>query len=172
MPNSRISPRLKDFDYTTPGPYFLTLCLETRSDRFGLIDADGVLILNDSGRMVFDAWSDIPKRFSRVELDAFVVMPDHLHGIVSLLPNGISDLASVVRWFKIVTTKRFGIGVSQKNWPPYRGHLWQRSFYDHVVRNEADLNRCREYIDSIQVGGWNGTDHESRIWGGYTARVA
>jgi len=126
--------------------------------------------------MIASAWKDLPRRFGRVLLDSFVVMPNHIHGIIILKDNigvpsnrGLSmvvgaqpvkdaivvgaDLVSariclsrVIQAFKSTSTNAYIRGVYQQGWNKFDRSLWQRSFYDHVIRNEMDLLRVREYI--------------------------
>ena len=144
----RKSMRLKSMEYRSENAYFVTICLEDRIDRFGLVDPNGVLHVNDAGRMVIDAWYEIPIQFQTTATEDFVVMPNHLHGIVIVGPEAEAGLPAVMDWFKTVTTKRYGVGVRKHSWPNYLGKLWQRSYYDHVVRDEKDHERCRDYISS------------------------
>lgn len=78
-------------------------------------------------------------------LDYSVVMPNHMHGVV-LLSGGCSALPCVMQWFKIMTTNAYMRAVEVQGWLPFEGRLWQRSYYDHIIRNEADLNRIRDYV--------------------------
>ncbi len=149
-PEFRKPTRIMAYDYRDPGPYFVTICLNTRVPLFGTISNDGVLHPNAAGQMVAAVWQAIPQQFSAVELDDVIVMPDHLHGILTLGTSeedgDAHDLGSVIGWFKMITVKRYGRGVKDEDWLPYEAPLWQRSFYDHIVRSEADLARCQEYI--------------------------
>ena len=120
------------------------------------------MVLNDAGRMVQAVWDELPAHYPGVAIDAFVVMPDHIHGIVRAgagsraRPVGFCpddtpatagmSLPEVVNRFKTMTTKRYADGVKQDGWPRFPGTLWQRNYYEHIVRNDADLNRIREYI--------------------------
>jgi REP element-mobilizing transposase RayT len=90
-----------------------------------------------------------------VALDACIVMPDHIHGILVLLglPDQLSLPAAMQR-FKSLTTARYRQGVSTGNWAPFPGKLWQRSYYDHVIQGEADLERIRSYISENPVRYW------------------
>jgi len=116
--------------------------------------------------MVESVWSDIPKYYSGVNVDAFVAMPNHVHGIIFLdvgagpracpeeghkigQPQGVAptlSLPDAVHRFKSLTTSKYMNGVRQNNWPPFRGRLWQRNYYEHVIRNKNELNLIREYI--------------------------
>lgn len=152
----RKNPRLFGFDYSEPGMYFVTPCVHQHQNRFGNV-IDGAMHPNPAGRMVMDTWHQIPRIFPQVVLDAWVLMPNHFHGILMLDPEPVgrkSTLGEVMKWFKSVTTKRYGNGVRNDGWPPFDGHLWQRNYYDHVVRNDADLDRVRTYIEH-NPAAWN-----------------
>jgi REP element-mobilizing transposase RayT len=131
-------------DYTAAGSYFVTVCASIRAPVFGAIVGDEVR-LTDAGRLVEACWLEIPEHFQSVRLDAFVVMPDHLHGILELMPArvgaGRACLSVVVGSFKAAVTKglneRRGVG---------RSSPWERGFNDHVIRDAADMARIRDYI--------------------------
>ena len=159
----RHSLRLQDYDYTQEGAYFVTVCLKDRTCLFGDI-SDGKMVLNDAGRIAQAVWDDIPSRYARIDTDAFIIMPNHIHAIIMIVgatPCGRPDsdkgqargpaptelsLSDVVHRFKTMTTKRYTDGVKQKDWPPFRGRLWQRNYYEHVIRDDASLNLIRQYI--------------------------
>ncbi|MEA1958628.1 MAG: transposase [Chloroflexota bacterium] len=148
---------LKEYDYSQPGAYFVTTCTHDRECLFGEI-AGRQMILNDAGKIVQIVWDEIRKHFDRVESDQFVIMPNHIHGIIILnsetvgagspRPNqniGRGDraptLGKIVAYFKYQTTKR--INESQGT-PGYK--LWQRNYYEHVIRDENELQNIRHYI--------------------------
>jgi putative transposase len=150
----RRSIRLSGYDYAQSGAYFMTICTHNRQYLFGDI-ADGEMQLNDAGRMVERCWNDIPTHFPHVELDAFVVMPNHVHFIVVNMGHGEhtvqgehagSPLHVVLQWFKTMTTNEYICGVKQHGWSPFCGKLWQRNYWEHIVRNAQELNHIREYI--------------------------
>jgi putative transposase len=150
----RRSIRLPDYDYSREGAYFVTLCVHDRGCLFGEI-VDGAMHLNECGALVASEWSRTAAIRPQVVLDEFVVMPNHFHGIVMLevsrrgvlpyaRPNFRSPsqtLGAIFRGFKSTTTKRIN---------EIRGTLgtgvWQRNYYEHVVRNDEELQRIREYI--------------------------
>lgn len=154
----RRSLRLQGYDYAQAGAYFVTICTQDRACLFGEV-VDGKMLLNDAGQATEQCWRAIPDHFPHVVLDAFVVMPNHVYGILFIdgsvgannhsplhlpvpqhLPCGTAKtLGSIVRGFKI--------GVTQ--W--FRGHawphaIWQRNYYEHIIRSEATLRAIREYI--------------------------
>jgi REP element-mobilizing transposase RayT len=118
-----------------------------------------IMQLNDAGRMIQQVWDEIPSRYPGVDIDAFVVMPNHVHGIVVLVseieqPDGTlvtsqkggMALGDVVHRFKSFTTTQYRRGVKTQEWKTFPGQLWQRDYYDHVIRSEEELNRIRQYI--------------------------
>jgi uncharacterized protein (TIGR00252 family) len=111
--------------------------------------------------MVERWWHKLESKFSALETDFYVVMPNHFHGIALLAENTESALPAcrqgahmgaplqkIMQWFKTMTTNEYIHGVKEHGWPQFQGSLWQRSFYDHVIRDEASLNRIREYIST------------------------
>lgn len=138
----------------------------------------GEMQLNDAGLMVQSVWNEIPSFYPGVEIDAFVVMPNHIHGIVVLVgatpcsrPDDGGDdvgqargpaptvglsLGDVVHRFKTMTTKRYADDVEQSGWPAFPGRLWQRNYYEHIIRNDDSLDRIREYIADNPLHGGSG----------------
>lgn len=142
--------RLPRFDYTDAGPYFVTICLNSRIPRFGQV-RDGVMHLNVAGARVEDVWTSLSNRFSGIYLDSYVVMPDHVHGIL-MLHDGSRDhpevsLGDVIKAFKSQSTLAYIHGVRQLGWPPFSRKLWQYNYYEHIIRNDRDLETKRAYID-------------------------
>lgn len=156
---SRRSIRLPGYDYSQPGAYFVTLCIEQRLPLLGAIIDDEV-DLSPAGAMVATIWSGLGERYPGVSVDAYTVMPNHLHGILWLFdPSESADehvispdhasalsLPTVIQRFKTYTAHLYGKGVASDQWSRYRGRLWQHRFHEHVIRNERDLQAIREYI--------------------------
>jgi putative transposase len=147
-PRGRRSLRLRGYDYAEGGTYFVTICTQDRACLFGEVIA-GSMRLNQSGQQIAMLWEGLASRFSGVEIDLFVVMPNHLHGIFVLPDVGAmgTRLGDVVGAFKSMTTVDYIRGVKAKGWPKFRGQLWQRNYFEHVVRDETELDRIRQYID-------------------------
>jgi putative transposase len=151
----RQSPRLSGYDYSEPGVYFVTVCVKDRLSLFGEA-VDGTMRLNQAGQMIGRWWQELERKFPSVKIDEYhVVMPNHFHGIVFISEQSRSitegghigpPLQRIVQWFKTMTTNEYIHGIKEHGWEPFKGHLWQRSFYEHVVRDEKSLNRIREYI--------------------------
>lgn len=153
----RRSIRLKGYDYTQPGAYFVTICTQTRACLFGAV-ADGEMQLNNPAQIAKAAWDELPARFPSVRLDAFIVMPNHVHGIIIvgaqfIAPsdgfgtatidqgaiNHAPTLGEMVRAYKAASTRL----IRQAGTPDF---AWQRNYYEHVVRDEESLSRIRRYI--------------------------
>jgi putative transposase len=159
--STRRSFRLSGYDYAQAGVYFVTICTQDRACLFGDIAADH-MHLNDIGQMVAETWAAIPARFPDIEIDEFVVMPNHIHGIVVLQEVAAATgsgaqskidarssptLGEIVAAFKSGVTVEYIRGVKSRGWPRFRERLWQRNYYEHVLRNEASLSRVRRYMD-------------------------
>lgn len=178
----RRATRLRRYDYRQPGAYFVTICVQNRKCVFGEI-VDGQMQSNEIGKIVIEYWNHIPQHFSAVELGEYVIMPNHIHGIIVLgnvgargprPPSSVSvgarsprphtrshnntgvepqstqnhrdegpapTLGQVVAYFKYQSTKYIN---QRHNTPGTR--IWQRNYYDHVIRDDIDLQRIHEYI--------------------------
>jgi REP element-mobilizing transposase RayT len=147
--------RAEGFDYSTHGSYYVTICVDEMGCRFGHV-SNGVVVLNTAGRLVDDAWKRIPRRFPEAILDAWVVMPNHLHGIVFIdrsSPTQVPSLSRIIQAFKSETTVEYGHCVRAGMFPPYRRGLWQRGFHDRIIRNDRMLDIDRAYIEG-NPGRW------------------
>ena len=152
----RRSIRLQGYDYTQAGAYFITLGTYGREPLFGRVQ-DGQMYLNAVGEMVAEEWERLERRFPSVELDVFCVMPDHMHAILVLADRGAGRCraaakeqfgAPVVRSVPTLI-RSYKSGVTQRNLFLHGRDavpLWQRNYYEHVIRNEAELERIRRYI--------------------------
>jgi len=188
----RRSIRLQGYDYAQAGAYFVTVCSQNRECLFGKIENDEMR-LNPAGTMIESVWNEIPANYPGIDIAEFIVMPNHIHGIIVIVgatpcgcpthatqhpvgatprgcpthttphpvgatprgcpPHGCPEttrlsLPDVVHRFKTMTTKRYADGVKQCGWPPFPERLWQRNYWEHVIRNESDLARIREYIQN------------------------
>jgi len=146
--HQRHSIRLLEHDYSQPGAYFVTVCTLNRVEMFGDV-VDNEMVLNGYGRIVGECWRWLSAQYPYVRLDEWVVMPNHLHGVLILGETGVQtssepagkSLGRLVGAFKTISTKRINEARCKVG-----GLVWQRDFYDHILRGEQDLNRIREYI--------------------------
>jgi REP element-mobilizing transposase RayT len=195
----RRSIRLRGYDYSQNGGYFITICTQNRTCLFGNI-VDGEMRMSGAGVMITTVWEEIPIYYPEIELGDFIVMPNHFHGIIAIVgagpracpntgqsmpmaivgagpcacpdtgqpmpmaivgagpcacpntgqPRGVAptglSLPDVVHRFKTMTTKRYTDGVKHHDWAPFDKRLWQRNYYEHVIRDEKEYRRIAEYI--------------------------
>ena len=148
--------RLIEYDYSLPGYYYVTICTKDREHFFGMIK-NGVMCVNDMGKIVWDQWQWLEKQYTYIRCDTFVVMPDHIHGILEIMDNRpvgtgrdlslqkkrngkkIKPLSEIIGALKMTSSKyihRLG----------YHDFSWQRSFHDRIIRNPHELHRIRTYI--------------------------
>ena len=151
----RRSIRLKGYDYSRAGAYFITICTHGRECILGDL-VDGEMRLNEYGDIVRGEWLNLPNRFPDIELDAVVIMPNHIHAIIAIHAVGVIHelplrndtkhrrtmlIPKIVGYVKMNTAKRIN---QSRNTPGAR--VWQRNYHEHVIRNEADLARIRKYV--------------------------
>ena len=167
---NRRSIRLRDFDYSSPGEYFVTICTHQRECLFGDV-VGGEMVLNEIGEIAAKYWYQIPGRYENVVIDAFVVMPNHVHGIIGIefnpdrdkqpvgaiheLPLQVGDtdfetfrkqrrqmlLSKIIGWYKMNVSKQVNILLNNTGNP-----FWQRNYYEHIIRNEKSYLRIQNYI--------------------------
>ncbi len=163
----RRSIRLKDYDYTQNGAYFVTICTHDKRCTFGQV-VDGAMVVNEWGRIVQACWDEIPAHYPMVELDAFVVMPNHVHGVIMIINDAgrgmachapandttchapakrefskpiAGSLPTIVGAFKSAVTKYINRLPDAPDHP-----IWQRNYYEHIIRDEKSLNQIRAYV--------------------------
>jgi putative transposase len=143
----RRSIRLKGFDYSRSAVYFVTICVQNRECLFGTISQHKML-LNDAGGMVSAEWLALPSRFCSVILDEFVVMPNHFHGIIYISPDSSDNptLGKILGAFKSIVNNNYITGVKDRGWTPFAKRLWQRNYYEHIVRDDSALQKIQQYI--------------------------
>lgn len=111
------------------------------------------MYLNQAGEMITRWWYELLHKFPNINADIFVVMPNHLHGIIFIHesasnPDDKSSLIQMMHWFKTMTTNEYIRGVKQWGWKPFDKHLWHRSYYDHIIRSEIAAQRITNYIET------------------------
>lgn len=158
----RRSIRLKDYDYTQEGAYFITICTNQKERVFGAI-INGEMSLSGCGDVASKRWQSIPAHFPHIGLDEFTIMPNHVHGIIIInKPVGApvpvkattsndkaerfgtpttGSIPTIIRSYKSAVTKELNQGEQSR-----RKSVWQRGYYEHVIRNEDSMEKIREYI--------------------------
>ena len=155
----RRSIRLPGYDYSQPGAYFVTICTYQRECTFGTVQ-DHTVVLSQLGEIVEQCWRALSGHFRFIELDTFAIMPNHVHGIVAINDYGQANssgssgtrprsLGSIIQNFKSISTRKmkhaFQNGVAT---------IWQRSYYERVIRDQTELNNVRRYIET-NPDRWN-----------------
>ncbi len=154
--HGRHSLRLAGYDYRQCGAYFVTVCVHDREELLGTIES-GEMSLSAAGRAVTEAWHSIPQRFAVVHLDSYVAMPNHVHGLLWLdasaepQDGGASrnsratgpSLGEIMRAFKSLSAIAANRVLGRGGVP-----FWQRNYYEHIVRNDDELDQIRRYIVS------------------------
>ncbi len=137
----RRSIRLSGYDYSQPGAYFVTICIRQRECLLGDIQ-EGKIRLNCYGEVVNFNWFNLQKVYANIELDSFVIMPNHIHGIILLKEhNKDHSLSEIVRGLKTFSARRINQIRLVKGIP-----VWQRGYYEHIIRNEIAFSKIQEYI--------------------------
>jgi len=170
----RKSIRLPGYDYNQTGGYFFTLVTKLRECLFGEI-TDNEMILSPLGVIARECWYEIPTHFPNISLDAFIIMPNHLHGIIIInepprrgtiyrAPTSytmekfgkptIGSLPTIIRTYKAAVTRRAGIELNMSS-------IWQKNYYEHILRGDEDYRHISAYIESNPLN-W-GIDEERPI---------
>jgi putative transposase len=159
--------RMLNYDYSKEGTYFLTICTYGRLQFFGKIEW-GLMTLNKAGFMINQKWEEMQQFYPNIVIDAFCVMPNHIHAIVkiaaeknkilSMDKEGLSldgtpqgafptlGLPDYLDRFKSLTTRLYIDGVRYEKYIPFERHLWQKSFYDHIIKDDIEYQKILEYI--------------------------
>lgn len=170
----RKSVRLKDYDYSQNGYYFITICTQNKENILCSTSVGNVALgvpLNTPfepttiGSKIIECWNNISVLYENIETDEFCLMPNHIHGIIIInnkseevsikvekkygfeFDHGNISLQGIIRGFKSVTTRHHNkiVNMTEKN------TLWQKSYYEHIIRNETELHKIREYIVNNQL---------------------
>ena len=150
---NRKSIRLPHYDYSQPGYYFITICTQNMRHYFGEIVGATLCGRPNAPDAMIETWfHEAENKFPGVRIEPYVVMPNHVHFIVQISqPTTAGDhigspLRKIVSWFKTMTTNEYIRGVKVGLYEPFVGRLWQRNYYEHVIRNERDYLEIGEYI--------------------------
>ena len=181
----RHSIRLRGYDYSAPGYYYITICAYNRECIFGEIE-QGRMKLNDSGKIIENTWYDLPNHNNNILLDVFIIMPNHVHGIIRIVGAGSKPalkgdrclradlksraglepaptvknhpLSEIVRQFKTFSTR-----VINKKSGCINNKIWQRNYFDHIIQNKIELRKIRKYIKNNLATWSDDTDNPDNI---------
>ena len=145
----RKSLRYNGYDYSNPGLYYVTICSQNHVCLFGKIE-NGEIILNDAGKMVERWYYELENKYQDLKCNEMVIMPNHIHFIIentNINSKRVGpSLIEIVQWFKTMSTNEYIRGVKQLGWPRFDGKLWQRSYWDHIIRDQKTYKNICEYI--------------------------
>lgn len=181
----RRSIRIKGFDYSSVGSYYITLCSQNRENYFGKI-VNNEIELNNAGKMVKKWVIETNNKFKNTIIDEYIIMPNHLHLIITIITPPIEtdqhsclkkniavegehigsplqenyvhpriEISIIITWLKTMTTNEYINGVKNEIYAPFNKHLWQRNYYERIIRNENEFNKIREYIINNPVNWLN-----------------
>jgi len=181
------STRLKNWDYSSNGAYFITICTKNREHYFGEI-ANEKLQETEQSKICQNVWDDLPNHYPNCILDSFVIMPNHVHCIV-IIENSVQSVRSVETGLKPVSTmtttittndanksKRYTISEIIRGYKTFTARkinnlqntqgktFWQPRFYDHIIRNEHELNRIRGYIVNNPLNWENDRNNSENLY--------
>ncbi len=142
--------RLKTFDYSQNGAYFITLCTHNRQPLFKIDVGNDLCVVPPLQNKIIHKWiKETQNKFPHMRIDKYVIMPDHLHFIISITERHTGrSLPDMMHFFKTMTTNEYIRAVKEGNLPPFHRKLWQKSYYDHVIRNQHDYNEIWDYIEN------------------------
>jgi putative transposase len=176
--HNRKSIRLKGYDYTKAGLYFITICCQDRACLFGHI-INGEMLLNKAEHMILRWYDELENKFPVVKCNEVVVMPNHFHCIIEIVESIVigvwadlrvctieedhhqqnvddvegstrrctpTSISETIQWFKTMTTNEYIRGVKNLGWEPFNGKIWERNYYEHIIRNEQSCKRIANYI--------------------------
>ena len=192
---------MQEYNYSQAGAYFVTICTHNH---------EIFLVREDVKDIIFTFWQKLPEKFDNISIDAFIIMPNHVHGIIFLNEPDPDDssvgidaktqnnknpvgadpcvcpdtpktvnaqkmgenagsplrtIGHIVQWFKTMITNNYIRGVKNNRWEPFEKRFWQRNYYEHIIRNEKELNKIREYIINNPLE-WESDTENPKNWRG------
>ena len=140
--------RLPDYDYSEPGYYFITVCTHKRQNLFDPFVGAHLCVRPPENCSFIVKWLyELEQKYSGISIDCCAVMPDHIHFVLIITgAHAGAPLPEMIKWFKTQTTNECIRLVKSGLFPGFQGHVWQRGYFDHIIRNDADLAETRQYI--------------------------
>jgi len=135
---ARKNPRLKDYDYSLEGYYFITICTKDKLHYFGEV-LNEKMELTTIGEIANKNIETLQKTYKTIKIDKYVLMPNHIHMILIINKETNLSVSNIIKKYKEWVTKQIGESI------------WQKSYYDHIIRNEKDYNRILKYIDENEL---------------------
>jgi len=145
----RRSIRLKDYDYSSNGLYYITICTQERVNLFGEIVGSTLCNCpNNIDEMIFKWLNEIGNKYAGVHIDKYVIMPNHVH-FIAYIQDGYagSPLSEIIGWFKTMTTNEYIRGVNTGLYISFNKRMWQRNYYERIIRDKDEYQHVWQYID-------------------------
>lgn len=145
--------RLKNYDYSQSNAYFVTICTHNRVKLFGeIVGATLRGRPNRPDKMIENWIFELERKYPNLQIDKYIIMPDHIHLLISVNNKATGDhtgspLPDIIDWFKTMTTNEYIRGVKSGIYPPFDKHIWQRNYFEHVIRCKQDYEETWQYID-------------------------
>ena len=127
--------RLECYNYSKQGMYFITICIKSRAKILGKIN-NNQIELTKQGTIVQHHIEHIPQKYTNIKIDEYIIMPNHIHIIISMCSTNDAHLSRIIKQYKGSVTKQIGYSI------------WQKSYYEHVIRNEKEYYKIKEYIQN------------------------
>ena len=149
--------RLKDYDYSTPGYYFVTLCVQNRKHLFEIENntnnvGNDLCVVPSKQNQIIHKWLKETQNKFNIKIDKYVIMPNHIHLIAIITERHTGrSLQDAMRWFKTMTTNEYIREVKNGNLMPFDKKLWQKSYNDHIIRGEQDYLEIWQYIENNPI---------------------
>lgn len=148
--------RLKNYDYSQNGVYFVTICTHNRECLFGdIVGANLCVCPNNPHKIIKKYLSEMENKYKNIEIDKFIIMPNHIHFIL-IINNKTSEhsgspLHEMIKWFKTQITNEYIHGVKKGLFPIFDKHIFQRGYYEHIIRNIKSYKQIWKYIDTNPI---------------------
>lgn len=133
--------RLKYYNYTKEGMYFITMCIKDRVELLGKVNSFNHMELSEEGEIVRQAINELKQVYKNIEIDEYVIMPNHIHLIIEIIEKNNLTISRIIQQFKWGITRKLGYSI------------WQKLFYEHVIRNYKEYLNIKEYIQN-NVMNW------------------
>ena len=151
LPNRKHN-RLENYDYGKIGCYFVTLCTHNRQPIFQIenhVGNDQCVVPPKQNQIISKWLKQTEIKYKNIKFEKYVIMPDHLHFIINITEQHIGcSLPDIMKFFKTMTTNEYIKEVKSNNLTPFKNKIWQKSYYDHIIRNQDDYNEVWEYIEN------------------------
>ncbi len=147
--------RLTNYNYASNGRYFVTICTHNRQCILGNIVGDNLCVVPSNAHSLTEKWlKELEIKYKNITIDKYIIMPNHVHFILFINTTGEhigSPLHTMIQWYKTQTTNAYITAVKENQLAPFHKHIWQRRYYEHIIRNEKEYQEIWQYIDTNPI---------------------